>query len=565
MPRLLPLALSSLAAAAAAQSTLVLPANAATTAGNASNAFPWGWTAANYGGLRHLGAYDAANFTTQSVTFPVLITRLRWRMNDTTSSHTGGTFAQATVALSTAAVDYSAVTTNFASNHGPDYTLCYSGPVTHAAATGNGTGVPGPFTVDVPLTTPFSYDPGLGDLLIDVDYPGGANFQGGTLPAMDVQTTGSMASRVWGSTNYPLANGVWLDHGIVVEVTYQPVGPNVALSTPYGDGCYEQFASFYEVFPANSFDLSNQAIELVAAGAGYVVLPSAPNWNAPTAAATVLPLGNDAVSAAQSLGFTLPYPGGSTAAVHVSSNGFAWAQPSTDTGCCNGSAAQLLSQGARWCPLWADLNPAAGGTVYFEQDPANSAAYVTFVNVPEAGTSSSNTFQIAFFATGSVQYRFQQCAIGSHVTLTGWSPGGGALDPRSDDLSASLPIVTQPDAVPLGINAAARPIVNTAVPLLVAGIPAGSPLGAFVGGTSYFDPGLPLASLGMAGCSQYVSLEVSTAFVPVSGGGSFNFMVPNDPGLSGTHVYMQAAVLAAGVNALGVLTSNGVDLRVGTQ
>ena len=53
---------------------------------------------------------------------------------------------------------------------------------------------------------------------------------------------------------------------------------------------------------------------------------------------------------------------------------------------------------ARWCALWNDLNPGSGGTVQFDQDVPNGAAYVTFTGVPEYASANSNTFQFAFFA-----------------------------------------------------------------------------------------------------------------------------------------------------------------------
>ena len=53
------------------------------------------------------------------------------------------------------------------------------------------------------------YDPAAGDLIVDVDYPGGANYSGGALAAMDVQT-GSAASRAYASTSYPAGNGTRL-------------------------------------------------------------------------------------------------------------------------------------------------------------------------------------------------------------------------------------------------------------------------------------------------------------------------------------------------------------------
>ena len=218
------LALAALTSVATAQLTTVLPYGMTNAAGSTSNAFPWGTNASTFPGLKILACYDSSNFTAASISYPILIQGLRWRANDSTASWTGGTYAQGTVSLSTAAVDQSAVTsTSFAANHGPDLAVCYSGPVTVQPGTGNGVGVPGPWHVGVTFNTPFLYDPSAGDLAIDTDFPGGTNFTGGTLTSMDIDGTATaLSSRVFGSTLYPNANGITLNHGIVVEVTYVP-------------------------------------------------------------------------------------------------------------------------------------------------------------------------------------------------------------------------------------------------------------------------------------------------------------------------------------------------------
>jgi len=557
---------SLLAAAATAQLSVVIPAGCDVAAGNSSNAFPWGTAAATWPGLRLMCIYDAVNFTSQTVTGPILINRLRWRPNDGAAAFAGGTFQQADVRLSTCPVNYTSLTTNFATNHGPDLTTVYSGPVVHSAGSGGTVGVPAAWTVDVVLTTPFLYDPAAGDLVIDCDYPGGANFQGGTLPQMDVHGTGSNAGRIWASAAYPTANGSALNHGVVVEVGYGPPGGGGTFATAngYGTGCYDRpSATVYEQFPANTFDLSNTTISLLPTGNGYVVLPGLNQWFTPVAAN--LGLTDDSVSLAQPLGFTLTYPGGSTSAVFVSSNGFVWAQSNSNNGCCGGDPLTLGTLGARWCALWNDLNPGVGGTVTFDTDPANGAAYVTFTNVPEfAQVGNLNTFQIAFFASGVVEYRYQACVVTSHVTLTGWSPGANNRDPGSVDLSASMPIITQPDLYPLGLSAAPRPVLGNTVVLTTTNIPAGSPLGALLMGIGQINPGIDLTGIGMPGCRQYLSIDASQVFFPAGTTAATNFGVPNNAAFVSVHVFAQSAVFAPGLNPLGVISSNGVDLRIGT-
>jgi PKD repeat protein len=223
-PLLTVAAVGMLFASASAQFTHTIPAGTDVAAGNGSNAFPFGSAAAAWPGLRLMAVYDAVNFTgaAQPITGPILISRLKWRANDGTQSWTGGTFTTATIELSTAAVTSTTVTTNFATNHGADRAVVYQGPVTVLPGTGAGAGVVPPYVVDIQLATPFLYDPNQGSLCIDVDYPGAANFVGGSLTQMDVQSTGSNAARIFASSLYPAANGTTANHGPVVELEYLP-------------------------------------------------------------------------------------------------------------------------------------------------------------------------------------------------------------------------------------------------------------------------------------------------------------------------------------------------------
>lgn len=559
----LTLALSLCASALPAQLAVVIPNGTGAAAGNSSNAFPWGNNAATWPGLRLMCVYDASNFTAQGITSPIMVNRLRWRPDNNASAVTGGTYTTGDVRLSTAPMDYSGLTSNFAGNHGPDLTTVYSGAVTHAATPGAGLWTVNSWCVDITLTTPFLYDPNAGDLVIDCDYPGGSNYVGGAPGQMDVQSTGSSAGRVWASTNYPAANGSELNHGVVVEVGYAPAA-GYATAISYGAGCYDRAAAtVYELFNNGTFDLANTTLQFTPTGNGYVVLPGVNQWWTPVG--TNLGLADDSVSAALPLGFTLNYPGGSTNDVYASSNGFVWAQSSTVNGCCAGVPADLCNLGARWCPLWNDLNPAAGGSVVFDTDPANGAAYLTYTNVPEYGTSNLVNVQVAFFSTGQVEYRYQACAVANHVVLTGWSPGNGTQNPGSVDLSLSLPIVTEPDQVALHLGASPRPVVGNNVVLLTSNIPAGSPLGVCLFGLAQLNPGLSLASLGAPGCFQFLGIDGSVVFLPSGTTGSMVFPVPNNAVFNGVHVGTQSAVFAAGANQLGVVTSNGLDLTIGIQ
>lgn len=211
-------ALAIFAATATAQLSVVIPNGTEDTEGSSSNAFPWGRGGA---GLRIQTIYDSSHFTSQGINFPIIINRLRWRPNTGTASNASSYPLGTTISLSTCPVDQSAASTSFASNQGADLTVCYSGPVAWPAAPAS-TG-PCPFLIDIPLTTPFVYDPTLGDLNIDTDLP--VQTFTGTALQLDVHTSAPQACRVYLSTGYPAGAGtINLNHGVVVDVGFVPVG-----------------------------------------------------------------------------------------------------------------------------------------------------------------------------------------------------------------------------------------------------------------------------------------------------------------------------------------------------
>ena len=216
-PRLL-LLVALLTGTALAQSSHTLPNGLAATEGSFANAFPWNRFTGQP--LRTQILYDSTNFTNAGIVTPITISRLRWRANASTATWTGGLHTSGTVRLSTAAVDQATPSTTFAANHGNDLATVYSGPVQFLAGSGTGTGIPGPTIVDLPIT-PFVYDPGAGDLVIDCDLPANVSSGAGTLH--DVQITGSLTSVVYNTTVAGAATGtIGLDQGVVVTLDHAP-------------------------------------------------------------------------------------------------------------------------------------------------------------------------------------------------------------------------------------------------------------------------------------------------------------------------------------------------------
>jgi PKD repeat protein len=212
-------AVAALAATATAQFNIVLPNGSAATEGNSSNAFPWGRGGT---GLLEQCVYDSSHFTAQGITYPILITGLRWRPNTNVALVASSYTAGCSVSLSTCPLDQAAVSTTLANNRGANFATCFSGVVSwgaQAAQVG-----PTPFGINIPLTTPFLYDPTQGDLNIECDLP--IQTFTGSAPQLDVVTTAGVAlgSRVFVSTGYPgTGTGtVGLNHAVVVQVDYVP-------------------------------------------------------------------------------------------------------------------------------------------------------------------------------------------------------------------------------------------------------------------------------------------------------------------------------------------------------
>jgi Zn-dependent metalloprotease len=95
------------------------------------------------------------------------------------------------------------------------------------------------------------------------------------------------------------------------------------------------------------------------------------------------------------------------------------------------SLAQHFDQ-PRISACFDDLNPASGGQVKWKQ--LGDRAVVTFINVPEFGSSNSNTFQVEMFFDGRIRISWLGMAVDDG--LAGLSAGNGLPDYfKESDLS----------------------------------------------------------------------------------------------------------------------------------
>jgi hypothetical protein len=322
---------------------------------------------------------------------------------------------------------------------------------------------------------------------------------------------------------------------------------------------YEYFAS------AAGFDLSNNGMTMTLSGGQYTVGSGTGTFVAPTG--STLGLGDD-TQTTLALPFALPYPGGTTNQIVVCSNGFI--SPSSNGTDYTPTASGFLAGGPRWAPAWHDYIDSAagggGGTIRFDSSP--SVVRVTWSGVFSYGTTSPATFQVQFFPNGTVNYIWQTMTPAGNAYLVGWTPGSGAADPGSRDLSVTLPTPLVLCAAPftgITLNSSARPVLNTTINLITSNIPAGSPFGALVLSFTTPVPPTDLTGIGMPGCLGYVSGGSTILYLSPGATAQSALAIPNVAAFTGVTVYGQSFTNSPGYTPLGVIATNGLTLVLGPQ
>jgi hypothetical protein len=339
-----------------------------------------------------------------------------------------------------------------------------------------------------------------------------------------------------------------------------PSGIPSARVQSVGSSCGSCANSFYELFGSSgSFDLQNRSVGMQLTTSQYLVTMDAPTWIAPTG--TPLTLSDDS-DAAITLPFSLPYPGGTTTTLRVCSNGYV----SVATGNGNGftaSASGFLTGVARWAGLWRDLNPSAGGQVLV--DSTASRVVVSFVNVANFGAAgATNTFQYQFFPNGDANIAWQTIALAGGAPLVGFSPGAGATDSGSRDLSNSTAFTLCPGVFTgVSLGASARPILGTNVALTISGIRASAPWAVLAMSTQQATPPVDLTASGMEGCQSHVIGGWTYFYIAPSGSAVTNLSIPNNPVFLALPVISQGFVWDPGLTTLGAIATNAQLLTLG--
>ena len=122
----------------------------------------------------------------------------------------------------------------------------------------------------------------------------------------------------------------------------------------------------------------------------------------------------------------------------------------------------------------------------------------------------------------------------------------------------------------MALTASGRPLLGTTISLVTTN--ATTPFGIginFVATGRLPLPGLDLGILGAIGCRAHVDIGtgVGNAISNAGLGGltmSINLPLPNNPQLSGLEIFSQSVWLDAAQNPAGLVTSNGLELRIGS-
>lgn len=541
--------LAALAAAAPAQSVVVPQGMATTNAG--TSGLTWRNTA-----FRFQMIYDTAHFLNQGINAPISINRLQFRANGGVTSPGGETYTGVTVQMSSSPLDFNDASTSFAARRGADNATVFNGNVVCLAAAGTS---PNTYIIDIPLTTPFVYDPmGGADLCVEIDSPAPLP---ATVPAMATGSSVTHLSRRLSSATQAATTGALSYFASVILMDYTLI-PNAAATSTYGAGCVSQAESFYEPFALGTFDLAGtpstvNSVQLAPLGTGYAVSAGSNNWFTPTS--TPIVLTDDSLSAIQNLGFTFSYPGGSTTGIKICSNGFIWLDTTRTASTFSGTAALLLAEGARLAPLWHDMDPTSVGAVQFDIDPSLTTAYVTWTGVPQFNNAALlTTMQVAISSNGVVEYRYKDCA--NDDGLVGWSRGGNARDGGATDISAAMPFATSADLFPLTLAGTNRPKLGSNHNVQISRIPAGATVGAFALGLTQTAPPTDLSGIGMPTCFLHCSFDFSIGFAVAGTTQNITLPIPADLALSGAHLFAQSISTSPATNVLDVITSNGVDM-----
>lgn len=469
---------------------------------------------------------------------------------------------------------------------------------------------PGPWIL-VAQSTPVTVTPAVDTVCVGVLNPAGPNAGTVTFPPGSYGVALQAVGHSWGYQNGQFQFGApggefTVDTGgasnaFLTLATFSPRSINGAITyttggtpmlfaqrEPYGEGCYRNFRSFYEMFPSSVFmDLGNTSMRLTYDSVNNRYVAIAGTTPVDTAVVTSPSLAhlndeNRVIQLANAQPIIFPNVGGpgiATGTVEMCSNGYV-NLVGTAPPAANPTVAAWLNDTAARIGNWHNFDPTLGGTTHYDYDTTNAAHVFSWFGQIDGGITGGqpSTFQMAFFANGDVEFRWGQMSVacgGTCPTLVGFTPGNGAADPGTMDLSAALAggfTTSSLDQPALALEADVNPVLSAMVNLTTSNV-TGSNLGLMFVTLADLGPlspaGLDLGFLGGPGCVANVDINagvgnlISNLGSPLPGL-TVPFPIPaGPPALIGQSFYCQSAWLDSTQNALGIITSNGLRLKIG--
>ena len=154
----------------------------------------------------------------------------------------------------------------------------------------------------------------------------------------------------------------------------------------------------------------------------------------------------------------------------------------------------------------------------------------------------------------------------SALVGTGFFPAGRDAVYAADPGTPEEKFLTGTGEVGLKVDADNRPITGTTINVIVSEIPVGAFVAAVIFGLNKFNPGFPLAVLGMPGCAAHTTPDLLVAGLAAGTTFQTPFSIPNIAALTGFQLLAQGLVLSPTIpNPFGGITSNGLDLIIGTN
>lgn len=229
------------------------------------------------------------------------------------------------------------------------------------------------------------------------------------------------------------------------------------------------------------------------------------------------------------------------------------------------------------------------GNTFFRESFANATPYQIQSYQPPAGVQLARRVDLGFSGPGSyytdsaywlgADPAFQAIGHVSPTLTIAMRIEGGGIQQLSDEswaldnltiraLNATNPgtVIAYGQGCGPTLSVFGSPRIGTTMPIHGANLPAGAVAAGFaIGTTDLANNPLSLAGLGAPGCVALhdASISAGVPMAVVSTAADFTWQIPYLPAAVGLQAYLQAWVVAPNVNALNVVTTNGLRVTFG--